>query len=276
MVIDAHCHAGPGDGFTGPWDSLAPLDNYLNRAARAGIGHTLVWAAFHSDYAVANEAVAALVRQHPQRLSGLAFVHAARDRGRIGAMVARAVRHHGFRGIKCHRADARITREVCEVAAALRVPVLYDVFGEVESVTLFAPQFPSVKFIIPHLGSYADDWRHQRNFLDILARLPNVYTDTAGVRQFDHLMEAVQRAGAHKVLFGSDGPWLHPGVELAKVQQLIHDLALGPAQAAQLLGGNAQAVFGPLAVGKRPSGSPAPAPHPRHARPPGANGVPAA
>ena len=40
------------------------------------------------------------------------------------------------------------------------------------------------------------------------------------MRRFDLLEEAVRRAGARKVLFGSDGPWLHPGVELAKVRLL--------------------------------------------------------
>lgn len=244
MIVDAHCHAGPGDGFTGPWDTCAPLDGYRARAQRAGIRHTMIWAAFHSDYALANEAVAAIVRRDPARYSALAFVHAARDRGRIGEMVERAVRVHGFRGIKCHRADARITREVCDVAARLKIPVLYDVLGEVESVSLFAPAYSSVNFIIPHMGSYADDWRHQRNLIDILVRYPNVYTDSAGVRNFDNLVEAVQRAGAHKLLFGSDGPWIHPGVELAKVKEMIVELRLGQRAAAQLLGGNAAALFG--------------------------------
>lgn len=243
LIVDGHCHAGPGDGFTGPWDSNAPLANYARRAARCGIGHTLIWAAFHSDYALANEAVAAITRREPSRYSGLAFVHAARDRGRIGAMVQRAVRVHGFLGIKCHRGDARITREICEVAARLDVPVLYDVVGEVDSVALFAPQFPGVNFVIPHLGSFADDWRAQRSFVDILARLPNVYTDTAGVRRFDDLLTAVQRCGTHKVIFGSDGPWLHPGVELAKVREVITELGINAAGAAQLCGGNAVRVF---------------------------------
>lgn len=244
MIIDAHCHAGPGDGFTGPWDTSAPLDAYRVRAARAGISHTMIWAAFHTDYAVANEAVAAIVRSDPGRYSGLAFVHAARDRGRIGAMVDRAVKVHGFKGIKCHRADARITREICDTAARLKIPILYDVLGEVESVSLFAPEYPSVKFVIPHLGSYADDWRHQRNLVDILARYPNVYTDTAGVRNFDNLLDAVRRGGVHKVLFGSDGPWIHPGAELAKVREMIVELRLDDISAAQLLGWNAVAVFG--------------------------------
>ena len=33
MIIDSHCHAGKGDGLTGPWDTAAPLDKYLVRAA---------------------------------------------------------------------------------------------------------------------------------------------------------------------------------------------------------------------------------------------------
>ena len=223
MIIDAHCHGGPGDGFTGPWDTDAPLGDYLPRAARAGIAHTLVWPAFNSDYAAANERLARLIVPNRARLTGVAFVHPERDRGRIADMVRRAVTAHGFRGIKCHRYDARITPEVCDAARRLRVPVVYDVMGEVESVALFAPRYPEVDFIIPHLGSFADDWKAQHHFVDVLARVPNVYTDTSGVRWFDLLAEAVRRAGPHKVLFGSDGPWLHPAVELAKVRALEVD-----------------------------------------------------
>ena len=51
-------------------------------------------------------------------------------------------------------------------------------------------------------------------------RHPNIFGDTSGVRRFDLLEQAVQRAGAKKLLFGSDGPWLHPGIELAKVRAL--------------------------------------------------------
>ena len=44
----------------------------------------------------------------------------------------------------------------------------------------------------------------------------------------------MRRAGAHKILFGSDGPWLHPGLELAKIKLL----RLAPADEALVLGGN--------------------------------------
>ena len=234
MIIDSHCHAGKGDGLTGPWDTAAPLDKYLVRAARAGITRTVLFAAFHSDYAVANREVARIVSSHPDRFFGFAFVNAVNDRGRVQRLVRQAVEEFGFVGIKLHRYDAPINRQICEVARAFSLPVLYDVMGAVSVCELLAEEYPDVNFIIPHLGSFADDWRAQIALIDHLVRHSNIYTDTAGVRRFDILVQAVQRAGARKILFGSDGPWLHPGVELAKVRAL----GLSKSDEALVLGGN--------------------------------------
>lgn len=220
MIIDCHCHAGKGDGLTGPWDTAAPLEAYLRRAARVGIGRTVLFSVFHSDYAVANRQVARIVASRPDRFYGFAFVHPARDRGRVHALVKEAVEGYGFVGIKVHRYDGQITREICEVARLFSLPVLYDVMGEVSVAQLLAAEYPDVPFIIPHLGSFGDDWKVQLALIDHLVRHPNIFTDTAGVRRFDLLEEAVRRAGARKLLFGSDGPWLHPSVELAKVRAL--------------------------------------------------------
>ncbi len=233
-AIDCHCHAGHGDGLTGPWDTNAPLDAYLRRASQAGIGKTVLFAAFHSDYFKANLEVARIVSRQPRRFAGFIFMHGDRDRHRAMKMVSYFVRRHGFRGIKVHRRDARISREICEAARAFGLPVLYDVFGEVEAAHLLAAEYPDVNFIIPHLGSFGDDWSAQIAFIDSLARYPNIYTDTSGVRRFDLLERAVRTAGARKILFGSDGPWLHPGLELAKVLAL----GLSPADRDAILRGN--------------------------------------
>lgn len=240
MIIDNHCHAGPGDGLSGPWDSNAGLGKYLARARRAGIGRSVLFAAFHSDYALANRAVARIVAGAPRRFYGFAFVHAARDRGRIAPMVREAVERHGFVGIKAHRHDARISAEVCEAARAFGLPVLYDPAGEVAVAELLARQYPDVNFILPHLGSFADDWAAQLALIDHLVRHPNIHTDSAGVRRFDLLQQAVRRAGPHKVLFGSDGPWLHPGLELEKIRLL----GLPPRDEALITGGNFLRLIG--------------------------------
>ncbi len=106
--------------------------------------------------------------------------------------------------------------------------------SDTEMLALVDPQYPDVNFILPHLGSFADDWRSHLRVIDQIICHPNVYTDTSGVRRFDYLEQAVKRGGAHKVLFGSDGPWLHPGLELHKVRLL----ELPPDQAALILGKN--------------------------------------
>jgi predicted TIM-barrel fold metal-dependent hydrolase len=240
MIIDCHCHAGEGDGFTGPWDTRAPLDRYLVRARRAGIERTVVFSPFHSDYARANALVAKLVARHPRRLIGFAFVNPVRDRGRVDALVDQAVGHWGFRGIKVHQHDGRITREICEAARRRCLPILYDVMGEVTTVELAAREYPDVAFIVPHLGSFGDDYRAQIAVIDLLVRLPNVHADSSGVRRFDLLEEAMARAGAPKLLFGTDGPWLHPGVELAKIRAL----GLDDADEALVLGGNLLRLIG--------------------------------
>lgn len=234
MIIDCHCHAGRGDRMTAPWNTDAPLPAYLRRARAAGIDKTIVFAPFHSDYDKANREVARLIRQHPGRLIGFAFVHASRDAGRIFSMVERAWRW-GFKGIKMHGYEAMPTREACEVARAFRMPVLIDVVGRAEVVDMLAPQFRDVNFIIPHLGSFADDFRAHQQVIDQLVRYSNVYADSSAVRRFDYLRDAIKAAGASKILFGSDGPWLHPGLELHKIRLL----GLSADQQALILGGNA-------------------------------------
>ena len=220
LIIDSHCHAGKGNGFTGPWDTDASLTNYMEWAGEYNIAKTVLFAAFHSDYARANAEVSKIVHSLPSRFMGYAFVHAVRNAGVIFSMVNRAVQQYGFCGIKVHRYDARITREICDTARALALPVLYDVMGEVQQVYLLGQEYPDVNFIIPHLGSFADDWKAQQAFIDPLSRFANIFTDSSGVRRFDLLKEAHERAGAHKILFGSDGPWLHPGPELEKIYAL--------------------------------------------------------
>lgn len=234
MIIDSHCHAGAGFGLTDPWHGRSLFSRYLQRADAAGISHSVLFANFHPDYARANQVVARLVEANRTRFFGFAYVHAARDRGRVLQMIRTAVDDLGFVGIKVHRHDARITAEVCEAARAFALPILYDVETELKVLDWLARDHPDLDFIVPHLSSFAENWRSQAAFLDRLEAYPNLYTDSSGVRFFDLLERVVERCGPSKLLFGSDGPWLHPGLELAKIR------ALGlpaPAQAL-VLGGN--------------------------------------
>ena len=234
LIIDCHCHFGPGDGLTGPWNTRADLSRFLAWSKAAGIHRTNIFAAFHSNYSYTNAIVAKMVRQFPDRFFGFAFIHAERDAGQVFRLVRQAVEEYKLCGIKTHRHDARISREICEAARFFKLPVLYDPVGETAPLELIAREYPDVNFIIPHLSSFADDWQAQLHFIPFLERHHNIYTDTSGVRRFDLLEMALRSAGAHKILFGTDGPWLHPAVELEK----INALRLSQAERAMVLSGN--------------------------------------
>jgi len=234
VIIDCHCHAGEGDRMTVPWNTNAPIKPYLRRARAAGIDKTIVCAAFNSDYFKANTRVARIIAQHPDRLVGFAFVHATRDAGRIRSMLECAVRNWGFRGIKVHGHEAMPTREVCDAARRLKLPMLVDVTSRAEVIDMLAPEYQDVNFIVAHLGSNTDNFRAHQQVVDQIARYSNVYTETSGVRLYDYVVRAVRKAGCRKILFGSDGPWSHPGVEIQKIRLL----GLSREDEALILGGN--------------------------------------
>jgi hypothetical protein len=73
VIVDFHCHAGKGDRLTGPWDTTAPLDEYIRWVAKAGINRIVIFAAFHSDYAVVNDEIRRIVASRPGCSYGLAF-----------------------------------------------------------------------------------------------------------------------------------------------------------------------------------------------------------
>lgn len=229
LIIDSHCHAGRGVTGSDPANQKGSFERYLQRAREAGITWTVIFAGFHPNYSIANREIGRMVSQRPDLFDGYLFVHSGRDRGRVRRMVAEGVSRYHFRGIKVHRRDAPITREICQVARSFGLPVLYDIMGEVADCHRLARLFPDVNFIIPHLGSFVDDLRAQMAVIRCVATYPNLYTDTAGVRHFDLLERALQEAGPEKILFGSDGPWLHPGVELYRIESLRlrrHEAAL--------------------------------------------------
>lgn len=239
MIIDFHCHAGQGDQLTAPWNTDAPLGAYLRRARAAGIGRTVVLPAFHSDYRRANRALGQIVRASHGKLVGFAMVHARRDAGRIDALLDEATNEHGLCGVKVHGHEAMPTRELCDAALRRGLPMLLDVAGKAEVLDLLLPAYPQLRIVVAHLGSFADDFRAHARVIEQLIRYPNLQADTSGVRRFDYVVEAVRRAGPHKLLFGSDGPWLHPGLELHKIRLL----QLARSQEAMILGDNARELL---------------------------------
>jgi predicted TIM-barrel fold metal-dependent hydrolase len=216
MIVDAHCHFV---STREPRHAPISFASYLARARAAGIDRSVVFAGFSDDYREANRRVAALISRHHERLLGFGCVHAESHADRVGKLVEEAVAL-GFCGLKVHRRDAALTDAICEAAAEHRLPILYDPHDEVDVVARFAARHPDVNFVVPHLGSFRDQFRAQLRCIDHVAALPNLFADSSAIKVFDLLVGLVMKAGARKLLFGTDGPWLHPGLELAKIRAL--------------------------------------------------------
>jgi predicted TIM-barrel fold metal-dependent hydrolase len=221
VIIDAHCHAGTGEGLSHPSNTDADISRYARRARAAGIDRTVVFATLTTDdYRAGNAQVGAIVRKDPRRYIGYVFVNPAYDRGRVRTVVEAAITDWGCRGIKVHWTNGRITREVLEVAERSRLPVLYDPRGDISTVELVLRSYARVPLIIPHLGSFAGDWGSQVAIIDKLKTYPNLFVDSSGVQYFDLLVDVIRKGGPDRLVFGTDGPFLHPAVELEKIKQL--------------------------------------------------------
>ncbi len=107
--------------------------------------------------------------------------------------------------------------------------------------------FPRLRVVLAHMGGgYWDD------AVRIAEEFPeNVYFDTAiavsalpipeKLRLDDgRAVEMIRRVGAHRVMFGSDFPWVNPGPDIERIRSL--DLEDG--EKAMILGDNAKKLFG--------------------------------
>jgi predicted TIM-barrel fold metal-dependent hydrolase len=71
-------------------------------------------------------------------------------------------------------------------------------------------------------------------------RHPNLYLETSAMPYPSKIAQAVQRVGAERVIFGSDGPGCNPRLEVEKVRML----GLGRDAEGCILGGNATRLLG--------------------------------
>ncbi|HJN17055.1 MAG TPA: amidohydrolase family protein, partial [Armatimonadota bacterium] len=86
-------------------------------------------------------------------------------------------------------------------------------------VQLLASQHPETKLIIAHLGASSGETLIDRT-INIAATHENLYLDTAYNHVPWKIADAIRRCGAHKVVWGSDGPLIHPAIELKKIEVL--------------------------------------------------------
>jgi hypothetical protein len=230
-VIDAHCHAGRGEGMSAPWTTKADIQVTLRHMAEAGIDRTVIFPINNPSFEKPNQEIAEICGRYPQKFIGFAKHDPQAEAGKIREMLKREVEQLGLKGLKLHRLP---TREVLDAVAELKIPILYHP-EKVSNFHLIAQEYPQISFIMAHLGNFASrDWTEHVAAIEAARRYPNVYLETSSVVFFQFLEMAAKELGAAKLIFGSDGPEVDSRVELYKIKLL----KLPPADEARVLGGN--------------------------------------
>ena len=217
-IIDFHGHVGR-------WDHLGMVDDsrpILRAMDAASIDRACVFDIFHPDGARGNDRTALFVAQHPDRFIGFAYVSPLLPE-RMRPELERAVDELGFRAIKLYSPytsfeyDHPAWDPAYQFAQERGLAVLAHtgIDAEPRHLAAAAARFPGANFVAGHSGNI-EPCRSQA--IEATQRCPNFFLETCSSHRTPGVVEElVDRAGAERILYGSDLPLMDPRVQLGKI-----------------------------------------------------------
>jgi len=236
MIIDFHTHVDEAPAFG--W--IDPPEKIVGLLDEAGIDLAAVMT--YTDlpgldpYAL--RTILAAVARFPDRL--LPFVRLNPNYPAAAALLEEAVAA-GVRGLKLHPTTTLAHPAEEPTVALLRrcgelgIPVLFhcgdDPYTTPQAIALAARLAPQTEIVLGHMGGYL----HVEEAIEAAAAQPNLYLETSAMPYPALIRVAIDRVGAGRVLFGSDGPGCNPRLERHKVR--LAGLSLADEEL--VMGGNA-------------------------------------
>jgi len=191
------------------------------------------------------ELIAEACGQYPGRLYGFIRLHPW-YREQALDLLDIAVNESGFRGLKLHPVSSLAHPSGADTIALIRragelgIPTLFHCGDEPMTTPLSiepaAAACPDSIVIFGHMGGYF----HVDEAIEVAERHSNIVLETSAMPYPAKILEAVERIGAARVIFGSDGPLSSPLLERDKV--VIAGLT--PEDTARVLGENAALLLG--------------------------------
>ena len=234
MIFDSHMHVGSFDSMFGVSLDRDGIDTLMREH---GIGHGVV---FHPDNAYVRDVVETI-----PGLYGLVW-----SNPRMPGYLEEAeefLGHPKFLGMKLHplidgyHPNDPLVHRLVELLLERDLPVLihcgHPIFTLPWSIEELAVNFPQAKIILGHMGH--GNVVYINGAIEVALRNPNVYLETSGMPMHTKIKEAAERVGETRVLFGSDVPFHHPEVEIAKVRLS----GLPPELVERVLSRNGRALF---------------------------------
>ena len=240
-VIDAHSHLGEDRVFdldsSEEWLLGGMNDNHID------ISRVQPYPGANSARAT-HDRIAALAKEHPGRIFGIASINPHQDRDDYFNELSRAVKELGFVGVKLHTIGHAMHpasndgTTVFESASQLGIPVMMHTgpgvpFAAPSAVTPQLKKFPQVPVILAHAGHgiFSDE------ATAVAEAFPQVYLEPSWCA-FYNIGGMVAAVGAGRVMLGTDLP---PN---AKVMiETVKAVGLGPDDEAMVMGGTAREAF---------------------------------
>lgn len=220
MIIDSHMHLGEMIGFNMPEDMvLKSIKKYkinygvISNTQSAEFDHhcVIIPKEYTKTQVESNDRTLKFVKNNFDKFRGQFWIKPQTEgfSNEIRDYIIENRKY--FVGIKMHpyHSIMKITddkvRPYIEVAQELNMSfsshTAGDIYSDSKLVYEVALKYPSVKFIMVHLGLGTDNLEA----INIVSKLPNLYGDTTWVPKEKVLM-AVKKCGADKILFGTDSP----------------------------------------------------------------------
>ena len=242
MIIDAHMHVDDVPALG--WKLEAEL--CVRRMDEAGIEKGVIMTITDLPEVNPNalELIAEACAQYPDRLDAFARIHPWYGDEAV-ALLERAIAEYGFKGLKLHpvttiaHPSGEDTLRLIRKAAEHSAPTLFHCGDEPLTTPLaIAPAAracPEATIILGHMGGYL----HVDEAIEVAEREPNLVLETSAMPYPDKIRDAVERIGAERVLYGSDGPVCSPPIEVEKVRLA----GLEPEAEELVLAGNARRLL---------------------------------
>lgn len=217
MIIDSHTHVDRVGWYDPPETIIRLMDE-------AGIDKSIIMTYCDApDVEGAIEYIAEAVQKYPQRLIGYARMNPRRGE-KAHHLFRKAIEEYGFKGLKLHpvgnlcHPGSQETIDMIRLAASYNAPTLFHCGDEEFTLPLQIAQAaeacPEATIILGHCGGYF----HVQDAIRVAERLPNIVLETSAMPYPQLIKEAVERVGAARVLYASDGPGCDLTIEVHKVK----------------------------------------------------------
>jgi uncharacterized protein len=242
MILDFHTHVDEAPAFG--W--IDPPEKIVGLLDEAGIDRAVIMT--YTDLPGANpralEYIVEAAGRFPDHL--LPFVRLNPNHTDVVPSLLQRAVAADIRGVKLHPTTTLAhpagepTIDLLRRCADLGLPVLFhcgdDPYTTPQALRLAAEAVPDCAIVMGHMGGYF----HVEDAISAAEACPNLYLETSAMPYPAMIARAVERVGAHRVLFGSDGPGCSPALELEKVRSL----GLPADDQAAILGRNAARLLG--------------------------------